>query len=218
MKSCCLLLCIFISVLTRSQDSAFIEHYKNFRAATDSMNSFSIYLKSPFSKQKHSLASYRLSFDHAFHFLRSKKLKNKKADFVVNILVKDLQVHRPPIRSSTPASLQTKHRITTNYSLSLDLEVHRDGKMIFTMPICSDTLLNKVYEYTIKTPQESEYHEGKLLATHLGDPGYQVAIESDKTKTEPGIEDIRVHLIAIMNLYKNYYLDRIDWSSGPRSK
>ena len=195
---------------TSAQDSGFIEQYKAFRAATDSFNSYSFQLKNDQNKRTIYLNSYKTVMENSYHFLRNKELKNKKADCKILIAVKKVEIIPPVERNTRNWNEFTFYDFNTHYKLTVHLEVYNKDRLVHSFSLMNDSLLTKLYSYKLEHKKPAEFTNFGTGVTNDYSLSERRKFE-DKTKTEPNLDDIKDHIIALLRLYKNYYIDQVDW-------
>lgn len=196
---------------TSAQDSIFIEQYKAFRAATDSFSTYTLQLKNDQNKRTIYLNSYKKIFENAYHFLRLKELKNKKPDCKILVAIKKVEILEPIERTIKNWDQWTYHEFNTKYHLTVHIEVYRKEELVSFFPLMVDSLLTKVYSYKLihGTTNITDDFSSTSRKTSLGSA--RLSKLEDKAKIEPNLDDIKDHIIALMRLYKNYYIDQVDW-------
>ncbi len=208
------LLLLFIPALaclgSSAQDSTFIQQYKAFRAATDSFRSYTFQLRNDQNKRTIYLNSYQKIMENAYHFLRNKELKNKKADCNILIAVKKIDIILPLERKMKNWNEYTIYEINTHYKLTVHLEVYRKERLVHSFPLMEDSLLTKLYSYKLLHKKPAEYESFGVGKTndYLNNEREQ---HEAKSKTDPNLDEIKDHVIALLRLYKNYYIDQVDW-------
>lgn len=207
--TCFTVLLLLLSFRIHAQAPSFIQHYKEFRALTDSFTTYYIYLTPYQQKQRISLTQYSRSFENAFHFLRTKHIKRKDPDFLLVISVPVLDIKRPHEQTLFTERGADYYQVKVQYALSLQVDVYAGGKEMYSFPLCSDTLLTKTYKYADRRSYEFEDP-----FTRKEEAQYQTRYTSGQkiqTGTNPSLDDIKAELQSILGLYKNYFIDKVDW-------
>jgi hypothetical protein len=176
-----------------SQDSAFIDNYKEFRSLVDSLQTFSVYIVPDNSSRLHQINSSVDYFKNAYHFLRKKKAVKNNPDFVVVILVDSLLLEQS-------SELVTSNDSPENY---FHWEKKQDSRG--TGYTVSRRYYYKItFNMIIETKEKIAHCPPVVINEKLISP---MALGTD----DKSVSFLQRQLEFVLEKYKNYYIDRVDW-------
>jgi len=187
------ILVLFLSFQGTTQDSTFIYNYKEFRSLVDSFKTYSLYIVPYQSAQLHQILSSSDHFKNAYHFLRKMKAVKRNPDFAVVILIDSLVLEQS-------SELITSNESPSDYFLWEKNESSRGATYNVSRKYYYRITLNMI----IETRREIVHCAPITINEKFISP---ISLGTD----EKSVSILQRQLEFVLEKYKNYYIDRVDW-------
>ena len=191
--------------LFAQDDTAFVYNYKRFRKLVDPLPSFAIYLVPFQSSQKLRINESKFEFKNAYHFLKNKEINIKRPQFILGVLIDDLEMDYPIAVREETTKTHEYYKVSTKYRLSFNLLVHTKTGETIKFPLTTNKEFVKEIRLGVYTSIPNNT-EGNTQTSTINQE-----IVRNKEYLKPNMEDFKLQLRSILESYKNYYVDRIDW-------
>lgn len=183
-----------------AQDSAFINNYKDFRSLVDAYKTFSVHLVPFQSSRLYAINTSKDYFKSAYQFLRNKETVTRKPDFIIAVLVDSLALELVTEEVTSKSNIKDayEHR-----------EEERPGR--FSKWDMTDDKYAKRYHYQVTfnvviETREKNIYRFPLAVNEKFVTGYLLTDQGDAS-----IGKFQDLLEKVLERYKNYYIDRVDW-------
>ncbi|TDO28086.1 hypothetical protein [Sediminibacterium goheungense] len=212
----CLLLTIghTASAQENEPDPVFIQHYKTFRAITDSLSSYALYLVPYGSSNKIRLTgAYQSRLSKVYHFLkRNKKIDFDQPDFIIGILIDDEQIEEPKVLANGRSGGYEQYIIKVTYRYKVNFLIHTKDRKELRFN------LGGIVTHEKAMPMSAPFNEIRDSISRRGYSMYPqpqaISIAQIKTPQYGELqmfpEDYQMLLSKLLDKFTNYYVDRVD--------
>ena len=183
------------------EDTTFINNYKRFRSLVDPLPTYSVYMVPFQSSKKYAISESKEYLREAYHFLRKKTINLKRPDFIIGVLVDDLDIDHPVHTYESLNKDFASHKVAIKYRASFNILVVTKSGESLQFPLVTKK------EFSTGGTLETLYESYNASPT----PGERaMPINSTNNQVYPDIENFKYEFLRLLEKYKNYYIDRVD--------
>lgn len=204
----------FSAAKAQEPDPVFVENYKTFRAITDSLSTYALYLVPYGSTNKIRLTgAYQSRLSKVYHFLkRNKKIDFEQPDFIIGILIDDQQIEDPKVLANGRRDIYDQYVLKVTYRYKVNFLIHTKDKKELRFTLGDIVTHEKTMEMSSPLNEIRDSISRRGYSMRPQPQAITVAqLESNmygELRMYP--EDFKSLLSKLLDKFSNHYVDRVD--------